>query len=160
MCKLLPNPAMHFELGAFHKQFNRNRRSLEDIVDYHDALAALESDQDGIAGYRAMHAERLDLLVGLMREAGMKPPIAPKAGVYTLWETPTRGLRAACRECRRLQLHHDRADRGRGCALRCLPALRLLCRRRRDPRRARRRIRRRGGVLRLTPSRPGTYFEL
>ena len=39
--KLLPNLAMRFELGEFHKQFNRNRKSLEDVVDYHDALAVL-----------------------------------------------------------------------------------------------------------------------
>lgn len=33
-------------------------------------IAALETDQAGIAGYRALYAERLDILTGLMTQAG------------------------------------------------------------------------------------------
>jgi len=39
--KLLPNLSLRFALGDFHRQFNQNRKSLEEIADYHDALAIL-----------------------------------------------------------------------------------------------------------------------
>lgn len=51
-------------------------------------IAALETDQAGIARYRALYRERLDLLMGLMTEAGMRLAIEPRAGFYTLWQTP------------------------------------------------------------------------
>jgi LL-diaminopimelate aminotransferase len=52
-------------------------------------LVALEDDQAGIAHYRAMYRERLDMLSALMAGAGMRLAIEPKAGFYTLWETPS-----------------------------------------------------------------------
>ena len=51
-------------------------------------LAALETDQAGIAQFRALYRERLDLLVELMSACGMRLAIAPRAAFYTLWETP------------------------------------------------------------------------
>jgi len=56
------------------------------------ALAALETDQDSIAEYRAMYRERLELLSALMRDCGMQLAIEPRAGFYTLWETPSRAF--------------------------------------------------------------------
>lgn len=55
-------------------------------------IVTLETDQAGIATYRALYRERLDLLVGLMGQAGMRLAIEPKAGFYTLWETPSRAF--------------------------------------------------------------------
>jgi LL-diaminopimelate aminotransferase len=55
-------------------------------------IAALETDQAGIASYRALYAERLAILSGLMTQAGMRLAIEPKAGFYTLWETPARAF--------------------------------------------------------------------
>lgn len=55
-------------------------------------LAALESDQAGIAEYRETYGRRLEMLAGLMTGCGMRLAIAPRAGFYTLWETPTRAF--------------------------------------------------------------------
>ena len=55
-------------------------------------VAALEDDQAGIADYRAMYRERLDLLIGLMTQAGMRLANQPRAGFYTLWQTPARAF--------------------------------------------------------------------
>ena len=55
-------------------------------------IATLETDQAGIATYRALYRERLELLVGLMGQAGMRLAIEPRAGFYTLWETPSRAF--------------------------------------------------------------------
>ncbi|MDP6873373.1 MAG: aminotransferase class I/II-fold pyridoxal phosphate-dependent enzyme [Alphaproteobacteria bacterium] len=52
-------------------------------------LAALETDQAGIAQYRAIYKERLDLLMALMTDCGMRPASQPRAGFYTFWETPS-----------------------------------------------------------------------
>ena len=51
-------------------------------------LAALETDQTGIAEFREMYRTRLNLLMALMQDCGMRPASQPKAGFYTLWETP------------------------------------------------------------------------
>ncbi len=51
-------------------------------------LAALEEDQPGIAQFRALYRQRLDLLMDLMVGCGMRLAIQPRAGFYTLWETP------------------------------------------------------------------------
>ncbi|MDC0986139.1 aminotransferase class I/II-fold pyridoxal phosphate-dependent enzyme [Alphaproteobacteria bacterium] len=56
------------------------------------ALASLENDQEGIAQYRAMYRERLDLLGDLLTDCGMRLAIKPVAGFYTLWETPTQAF--------------------------------------------------------------------
>ena len=56
------------------------------------AIAALENDQDGINVYRQMYRERLELLVDLIGGCGMKLAIRPRAGFYTLWETPARAF--------------------------------------------------------------------
>lgn len=52
-------------------------------------IATLEEDQAGIDGFRALYRERLDQLMALMGNAGMRLAIEPRAGFYTLWETPT-----------------------------------------------------------------------
>ena len=53
------------------------------------ALAALEDDQAGIAGYREMYRQRLEILMEIMQGCGMRPASVPKAGFYTFWETPS-----------------------------------------------------------------------
>jgi aspartate/methionine/tyrosine aminotransferase len=55
-------------------------------------IAALEDDQAGIAKYRVLYRERLDVLMTLMQDAGMRLAIKPRAGFYTLWETPARAF--------------------------------------------------------------------
>lgn len=55
-------------------------------------LVALEEDQAGIAAYRAMYARRLRALVALMTGCGMRLALEPRAGFYTLWETPRRAF--------------------------------------------------------------------
>ena len=55
-------------------------------------LAALEGDQPGIAQFRALYRERLDLLMALMTARGMRLAIPPQAGFYTLWETPKKAF--------------------------------------------------------------------
>ncbi len=55
-------------------------------------LAALETDQAGIAQFRTMYAERLTILKDLMQSCGMRLAIEPKAGFYTLWDTPSRAF--------------------------------------------------------------------
>ncbi|MDA1099347.1 MAG: aminotransferase class I/II-fold pyridoxal phosphate-dependent enzyme [Proteobacteria bacterium] len=51
-------------------------------------LAALETDQAGIAQCRALYQQRLALLATLLTECGMRLAIQPRAGFFTLWETP------------------------------------------------------------------------
>ena len=51
-------------------------------------LAALEHEQTSIAKYRTTYKERLEALTGIMEAHGMKLAIKPRAGFYTLWETP------------------------------------------------------------------------
>ena len=55
-------------------------------------LAALETDQAGIAAFRAIYAERLNILRDLMVDCGMRLAIQPRAGFFTLWDTPTRAF--------------------------------------------------------------------
>ncbi|MFP6749308.1 MAG: aminotransferase class I/II-fold pyridoxal phosphate-dependent enzyme [Alphaproteobacteria bacterium] len=55
-------------------------------------LAALETDQAGIAEFRVLYGERLKLLIELMQGCGMRLAIEPKAGFYTLWDTPSRAF--------------------------------------------------------------------
>ena len=55
-------------------------------------LAALETDQAGIDGYRAMYAERLAFLSDLMVDCRMRLAIEPRAGFFTLWDTPTKAF--------------------------------------------------------------------
>ena len=55
-------------------------------------LAALETDQAGIAEFRATYAERLNILRDLMVDCGMRLAIEPRAGFFTLWDTPTRAF--------------------------------------------------------------------
>ena len=55
-------------------------------------LVALEGDQAGIAEYREMYRRRLGTLSDLMAGCGMKLAIEPRAGFYTLWESPTRAF--------------------------------------------------------------------
>lgn len=55
-------------------------------------LAALETDQAGIAAFRAMYDERLTILRDLMVDCGMRMAIQPRAGFFTLWDTPARAF--------------------------------------------------------------------
>ena len=55
-------------------------------------LASLEKDQAGIAEYREMYRKRLEILSSLMSDCGMLLAIEPRAGFYTLWESPTRAF--------------------------------------------------------------------
>ncbi len=55
-------------------------------------LAALETDQAGIAACREMYAERLRVLIDLMQGCGMRLAIEPRAAFYTLWDTPTKAF--------------------------------------------------------------------
>ena len=55
-------------------------------------LVALEEDQEGIAAYKVMYKQRLSTLSGLMENCGMRLAIEPRAGFYTLWETPKRAF--------------------------------------------------------------------
>ena len=41
---------------------------------------------------RETYRSRLTLLMELMKDCGMRLAIEPKAGFYTLWETPTRAF--------------------------------------------------------------------
>jgi aspartate/methionine/tyrosine aminotransferase len=52
------------------------------------ALAALETDQAGIAEVRAFYRRQLDTLCGLMLNRGMRLAQVPQAGFFTLWQTP------------------------------------------------------------------------
>ena len=56
------------------------------------AIAALEEDQVGIAQYREMYRARLDSLIGVMSDYGMRIAAQPQAGFYTLWEAPSRAF--------------------------------------------------------------------
>jgi len=55
-------------------------------------LVSLEEDQAGIAEYREMYRKRLEVLSSLMSDCGMRLAIEPRAGFYTLWESPTRAF--------------------------------------------------------------------
>lgn len=52
------------------------------------ALAAIENDQRGISEYRETYSQRLEILVSILTECGMRLAIYPEAGFYTLWEVP------------------------------------------------------------------------
>ena len=56
------------------------------------ALHALETDQDGIDGYRQMYKQRIDLLIELLAGHGMRLALKPRAGFYTLWQAPDRAF--------------------------------------------------------------------
>ena len=51
-------------------------------------LVALEEDQASIDEYRFMYKRRLSTLSDMMKNCGMQLAIEPRAGFYTLWETP------------------------------------------------------------------------
>ena len=55
-------------------------------------LVSLEEDQAGIAEYREIYRQRLSALSDLMTKCGMRLAIEPRAGFYTLWESPTRAF--------------------------------------------------------------------
>lgn len=55
-------------------------------------IAALEEDQAGIAHFRDLYRQRLAMLSGLLTACGMRLAIEPRAGFYTLWETPSRAF--------------------------------------------------------------------
>lgn len=55
-------------------------------------IATLETDQANIDAMRETYRSRLTLLMNLMKDCGMRLAIEPKAGFYTLWETPTQAF--------------------------------------------------------------------
>jgi len=55
-------------------------------------IEALENDQDGITVYRKMYEERLAILINLLADHGMRLALEPRAGFYTLWQSPTRAF--------------------------------------------------------------------
>ena len=55
-------------------------------------LAALEKDQEGIDAYKVLYEQRLRILSGILENCGMRLAIKPRAGFYTLWETPRRAF--------------------------------------------------------------------
>ncbi len=56
------------------------------------AIVALEEDQLGIAQYREIYKARLDSLMDVMSDCGMRLAAHPKAGFYTLWDAPNRAF--------------------------------------------------------------------
>lgn len=56
------------------------------------AIATLETDQEGIESYREMYHKRLEVLIGVLSECGMRLAARPRAGFYTLWEAPSRAF--------------------------------------------------------------------
>lgn len=56
------------------------------------AIASLEEDQAGMERYREMYRVRLELLIDVMSDCGMRLASQPKAGFYTLWDAPTRAF--------------------------------------------------------------------
>ena len=56
------------------------------------AIVALEEDQLGIAQYREIYKARLDSLMYVMSDCGMRLAAHPKAGFYTLWDAPNRAF--------------------------------------------------------------------
>jgi len=53
------------------------------------ALEALETDSEGIEAVRLMYERRLAMLVELLSDCGLRPAHRPRAGFFTLWESPT-----------------------------------------------------------------------
>ncbi len=52
------------------------------------ALYALENDQDGIAQVRQMYGGRIQKLISLLTNRGLKLAVKPGAGFFTLWQAP------------------------------------------------------------------------
>ena len=52
------------------------------------ALSALETDREGIETVRALYERRLNFLVDLFSDCGLRPAHRPRAGFFTLWEVP------------------------------------------------------------------------
>ena len=52
-------------------------------------LTAIENDKDGIEEVRKVYEKRLGILVDLLCGLGLRPAHRPKAGFFTLWESPT-----------------------------------------------------------------------
>jgi len=53
------------------------------------ALEALENDRSSIEEIRAMYERRLEVLVELLCDCGLRPAHRPRAGFFTLWEAPS-----------------------------------------------------------------------
>ena len=51
-------------------------------------IAAMKNDKDSIEDHRRKYENRLELLIDLLRENGMKLAVKPKAGFFSLWITP------------------------------------------------------------------------
>lgn len=56
------------------------------------ALAALENDMESIISLRKSYERRILILSEIMGETGMKLACVPKAGFFTLWQTPTKAF--------------------------------------------------------------------
>jgi aspartate/methionine/tyrosine aminotransferase len=55
-------------------------------------LAAIETDQAGIARYRDLYRARLRRLTALLTRHGMRLALEPAAGFFTLWQIPSRAF--------------------------------------------------------------------
>lgn len=56
------------------------------------ALYSLENDKEGIARTREVYGSRLLALKGILRRNGMRLAVEPRAGFFSLWETPRRAF--------------------------------------------------------------------
>jgi LL-diaminopimelate aminotransferase len=52
-------------------------------------LYALLTDTEGITACRVKYGQRIEILISLLRDKGMKLAVWPKAGFFTLWMAPT-----------------------------------------------------------------------
>ncbi len=51
-------------------------------------IYSLENDREGIENCRKTYEERLNILIEILQDNGMKLAVEPKAGFFTLWKTP------------------------------------------------------------------------
>lgn len=56
------------------------------------ALHALECDKEVIRGHWLIYQQRLCILIGILKEQGMQLAVEPKAGFFTLWQTPQKAF--------------------------------------------------------------------
>lgn len=56
------------------------------------ALNSVETDEEGITSFRETYGKRLDVLKEILLRNGMRLSVEPKAGFFSLWETPTKAF--------------------------------------------------------------------
>jgi LL-diaminopimelate aminotransferase len=55
-------------------------------------LHAIKNDQEGIKAVREQYANKLDILIQVLGQYGMKLALNPKAGFFTLWLSPSKAF--------------------------------------------------------------------